>query len=435
MGGWSALFVCAGSLFASTAGADTSNERPYVIGARASGMGGAFTALADDGAGPYYNPGGIAFATQSSLSLFVSAYALTTGTFDNALGDGHDFTYRTLDTFPVSTSIVYLFGDHDPGTPAPHAFALSAFVPDAIRIDDRDTLGSVDNAFFFTYQTRTVWAGATYAHRIGRFGIGAGAFLLIGDSINSFDITNTAATTNHVPFETITARTDITSIGVVATAGARWDPTDHLHLGLAIYTPAVGAGERRLFARATIASGDPGGAQAMVVNNDKLHATPNEPLRVQTGIAWNDDGWTLAGDLILLGPRVVDDDRDLADQGLERRLVRHTVVDASLGVERLVRKSFPIRAGAFTDFAANPDPVAQPGNIGVDLPNAAHVDHYGMTASLGYRTPHTATNFGLVLNYGTGHGLTPDNLDFSMLVPQPTHQLAVYALASSSYEF
>ena len=35
-----------------------SNFRPYLVGGRAAGMGGAFTALADDGSGGYYNPGG-----------------------------------------------------------------------------------------------------------------------------------------------------------------------------------------------------------------------------------------------------------------------------------------------------------------------------------------------------------------------------------------
>jgi hypothetical protein len=32
--------------------ADDSNFRPYLVGGRAAGMGGAFTALADDGSGP-----------------------------------------------------------------------------------------------------------------------------------------------------------------------------------------------------------------------------------------------------------------------------------------------------------------------------------------------------------------------------------------------
>ncbi|RPH68158.1 MAG: hypothetical protein EHM78_19850 [Myxococcaceae bacterium] len=38
-----------------------SNFKPYIVGGRAAGMGGAFTALADDGSGAYHNPGGLAF--------------------------------------------------------------------------------------------------------------------------------------------------------------------------------------------------------------------------------------------------------------------------------------------------------------------------------------------------------------------------------------
>jgi long-chain fatty acid transport protein len=405
-------------LLAATASADNSSFRPYVVGSRASGMGGAFTALADDGAGPYYNPGGIAFAKHASLSLFVSAYGLVTGTFSNALGDGHDFSFRTLDTFPVSTAIVLK-------PTADDAVALSAFVPDAIRIDDRDTLGRVDNTFFFTLDEKTVWAGASYARRFGRLGVGGGTFLLIGDATTSFDLTTTQAAS----YATVTGRTDETSLGVVATAGARYDLCDHWHLGLAIYSPELGAGRRRLFTRVATDT------QIMVINADDLHASPTQPLRVQSGAAWSDGVWTIAADAIVLGPRSVTDDASRAGEGLERRVVRHAVVDGSLGAERVLAGKFPIRAGAFTDFAASPEPVAQPGSVGIDLPSAQHVDRYGATASAGYRTDHTATNFGLVVSYGTGHGLTPDNLSFATLLPQPTHQLSVYVLASSSYEF
>src|SRR2546428_3805175 len=90
--------------------ADDSNFRPYVVGGRASGMGGAFTALADDGSGPYYNPGGIAFARRSSVSLNASVYGVVTGTYANALGQGHDFTFSDLNTLPLSTSFISKFG-------------------------------------------------------------------------------------------------------------------------------------------------------------------------------------------------------------------------------------------------------------------------------------------------------------------------------------
>src|SRR6516225_2543103 len=90
-----------------------SNYRPYLVGGRAAGMGGAFTALADDGSGPYYNPGGIAFAQRSSLSLSASVYGYVSGSISDALGPGHDFHYKDLNTFPVSTSVVRKLGNND----------------------------------------------------------------------------------------------------------------------------------------------------------------------------------------------------------------------------------------------------------------------------------------------------------------------------------
>src|SRR5512138_3371041 len=86
--------VCAVILFLAGAVARAqgieSNFKPYIVGGRAAGMGGAFTALADDGSGAYHNPGGLAFTRSSSLSFSVNAYGLVGGTVKDALGDGHD---------------------------------------------------------------------------------------------------------------------------------------------------------------------------------------------------------------------------------------------------------------------------------------------------------------------------------------------------------
>src|SRR5262245_66165014 len=88
---------------AGTARALESNLRPCIVGSRAAGLGGAFPALADDGSGPYYNPGGIAFARRSSLSLSASVYGLASGDLNDALGNGTTFHFSDLQTFPVST--------------------------------------------------------------------------------------------------------------------------------------------------------------------------------------------------------------------------------------------------------------------------------------------------------------------------------------------
>jgi hypothetical protein len=103
-------------------------------------MGGAFTALADDGSGPYYNPGGLAFVRRSQVSLSGSIYGIVAGRQTDALGDGHDFTYRVLNIFPVATSVVWKLGEGGIPEADGTALAISVFVPDAFRVNDRDSL-------------------------------------------------------------------------------------------------------------------------------------------------------------------------------------------------------------------------------------------------------------------------------------------------------
>jgi len=145
----------------------------------------------------------------------------------------------------------------------------------------------------------------------------------------------------------------------------------------------------------------------------------------------------IAADAIVLGPRTRDDDAARAAEGL-----RAPARSANHGRRRVARRRardrglVPAARGRVTDFAADPSRPRSPARSAAGpAERAQHVDHYAPTMSLGYRTDHTATNFGLELNYGRGHGLAPHNLDFTDLVPQPTHQLGVYVLASSSYEF
>lgn len=432
---WRRALLCL-ALVPAVAHADDSNFRPYLVGAQASGMGGADTALADDGTGPYYNPAGIAFALHSSLSLSASVYGLVTGREANVLGAGHDFTYSDLNTFPVSTAIVHTFGaSHSPDHRPSSALGLAVFVPDAEQIDDRANVGSSQSTVFLSGITQTVWGGVTYARRWGRLGFGASAFGLLGSTIDSLDLTHYV---DGSTFATITTRTDESTKGAVVAAGLRYDASQQLHLGLSVYTPELGWGSRREFVRATggVTMPKPGGQIAELIADD-LHETPNLPLRVQGGFAWTGRRVTVAADAIFLGPRTVRDDTDRAMDGLDQRIVRRAVVDGSIGVQYVVADVLPLRAGVFTDFAASPDPVAHAAGMpDPNSSNSSHVDRYGATLSLGYRTEHTATDVGAIASYGIGHTDAPDldTLDFNA-EPTSETQLYMYVFITSSYAF
>jgi len=407
------------AMFATRARADSS-FRPYLVGARAAGMGGAFTALADDGSGAFYNPGGIAFVSRSQLSLSGSVYGLVSGKFEDALGDGHDFEYRNLNVFPTTTAGVWKLGA--PEATSAHVLAFGVFVPDAINADDRDTLGSGENAFFFSNQVQTVWAGLTYARRMGRIGVGATGFFLLGSRLSQLDLTVAPGASQ---FSTISTRIDESTYGFVGALGARWDVTDHLHLGASIYSPAMGGGSRRVFARVNFAQ-DGQAPQIGVANSDHLHASPSDPFRVQLGVAWSSGALTLAADGIWLGPRTVVDD---AGQPLERSVVRRGVANGAVGLEYVLADRYPLRAGFFTDFSASknpPDP-----NVG----NTSHIDRLGGTFSVGYRTANTSSDLGMNISGGSGKNIVPGNLDFSQPKITGASQLLVYVFLGTSYQF
>lgn len=428
--------VAAGAALAaaglSAARADESSFRPYPVGSRAAGMGGAFTALADDGSGAWYNPGGLAFVERSQVSIAGSVYGLVSGSFQDALGDGHDFKYSGLNTFPTATAAVWRLGQ--PGAAEAHVLSLAVFIPDAVAIDDRDTLGSRQNAFFYSDHMQTVWAGFSWARRFGRVGVGASGFALLGTRLSQQDITAVAAT-DPSQFATLSARTDETTYGVAGALGLRWDPADDLHLGLSVYSPAYGTGRRRFFARGLLGA-VPGGPASQVVNEDGLGASPWQPLRVQAGVAATWGALTVAADVQLLGPREVRDDAGRAPEGLDRRIHRNAVVNGSIGVEYVAAGRFPLRAGLFSDLSASPVPTGYTAAGADPNPtNTSHVNRFGGTLSAGIRSEHTSTDVGVSISGGSGTDLVPDNLDFSIYKPTTSTQLLVYAFLGTSYQF
>jgi hypothetical protein len=390
-------------------------------------MGGAFTALADDGSGPFYNPGGMAFVARSQLSLSGSIYGLVNGRFGDALGDGHDFNYHSLNIFPTTTSAVWKVREDETGSA--DVLAACLFVPDALNIDDRDNVGLNTNALFYTEQVQTAWAGLSYAHRFGRWGLGVSGFTLIGTRLYELDFTflaNPDSTNTSNQFENITSRTDESTIGFVGAMGARWDVTDTFHVGAAVYSPAYGFGKRRSFIRGLASNGTLAAGQVQASND--LHATPSDPLRIQVGGAWSSGRLTLAADVIYLGPRDIVDDPD--QPFFARHVSRRGVVNGAVGVEYVAADKFPVRGGLYTDFATSPDTNTTDG-----LENSRHINRFGGTASIGLRTEHTSTDIGLNVVAGTGEEVVPNNLDFTTAKVTSASQLFLYAFLATSYQF
>lgn len=82
------VFTCAaGTLTLQSAYADLFHYSNLLIGPRALGLGGAFTALSDDASGLFYNPGGLALQNSLEVSASINTFYLKKNTFDKVFGE------------------------------------------------------------------------------------------------------------------------------------------------------------------------------------------------------------------------------------------------------------------------------------------------------------------------------------------------------------
>ena len=121
------FFLMCGSSFA-----DEFHYNNFLIGDRASGMGGAYTAVSDDPTGLYYNPAGIVYATGKNLSASVNAYYSLNKKYDNIIG-GNGWERKSSSLLPNFFGITQPLGSFQ--------FGFSYVVPDSIQENQSQTFG------------------------------------------------------------------------------------------------------------------------------------------------------------------------------------------------------------------------------------------------------------------------------------------------------
>ncbi len=143
--------------------ADPYHHINLLVGDRAAGLGGAYVAVADDPAGLYYNPAGIAYGGRANLSASMNAYHIIERRYRNVLG-GRDWVRRSSALLPNFFGVTQPLG--------PGVIGFSYAVPDAIAEDQNQQIPGVptilaeENATYtinFTNQDTTYLAGPSYA--------------------------------------------------------------------------------------------------------------------------------------------------------------------------------------------------------------------------------------------------------------------------------
>ncbi len=442
-----ALVLAAWLAFVGTP-AQAGNRYTYLIGARAAGMAGAFTALANDGSAAWYNPAALSLSDRHSFDLSATAYGLEIRevpglirtTFGGDTGEA-DLAASTLNIVPSSLDMVYRLSA--PGAAVRHVLALSVLVPEQSDLSARFDYRNDD----FGYAQKIVLSETGALYYIGpSYGVWLNEHVSVGGSFfltyEKFDYSSRVQLHGDVArgavpadlFALIEQSAQGWSVGLVL-SGAVHLRYRGWRAGLTARTPVF-----RVFRDAEVSSvealSDPSVPTSDFVSDDR---SLNEwgfamvrPAEIRLGLGYEDEGvWRVGLDASWHSP--LSSSAEALDWG-------HTF-NVALGVEVHLLDWLPLAFGFFTDF----HPERRRSDFG-----EAQTDYYGGTLALSFLSPYEVsgsdktdrivftTTVGLHYAYGAGRA-TGLHFDYDTNTydetSRPLRAHDVHVFAGSSVQF
>jgi long-chain fatty acid transport protein len=393
--------------------ADQYHFNNKLIGERALGLGGAYTAVADDASGLFYNPAGIAYSNGKSLSGSVNTFYFAETTYNDALGAGKDFTRTSSSLLPNFFGMVKPFGDS--------VIGFSYAVTDSI-LEDQDeqfeNFGSVTNYILnINNQDNTTKIGPSYAKELGdtlAFGV-----TLYGHYRTFQTITNQWVHRNDNTQEWSNNYLQGSEVGLEPNIGLMWSPIDKLSIGLNFKTIFI-----------LTSSID----QQVVCNSDINNPTIQiAQCAVSTTALMNTptlNSYTTKRDMpysLAIGIAYFPSNKSLISSDISF----HTATDtfemtwnAALGIEYYLDPTFAIRGGLYTNNANTPE-LQTNGSGQLD-----HVNLFGIAISGTKFSRSSSVSVGMNFQSGSGEAQIIGGSNI-----QKTDYLSTTAYVASSYAF
>lgn len=388
------------------------NYRDFIVGDRAAGMGGAALALAASTESCFYNPGGLARTESSTVSLSASIYGLSTYRSDSGWAPGEDIDVDSFLVIPTAFGSVWKLDER-------WVLAVSAFVPYLARSNDLEAYPSTYEYYKYNKDDQSVWLGPSIACNVDEsLSLGVSVFGVYRTFSWFRDVLRYAQYTWSEDIK----YNDLSLLGIV---GAHYQLDPNWSFGLALQPPSIhlsGSGE--LLEKRSY-------EDIILVNYVDNADTENTiPAQVSAGAAWSEPGkWSVALDLICHFSEKYNrlKGKDQFGTTWTYQIKYEPVLDVSLGGEYYVAEHYPLRAGFFTSLSAAP--AADPETSWYP----AHINKYGLTASIGRETDNTSFNIGV--NYSWGSGDFVGWGEEGTLVKVDAKESFLYVFAGTSYFF
>ena len=449
-----ALLVVAG--LCRTALADDTHYQDFPIGGRAVGLGGAFTALANDPSGVYYNPAGLVDQHRRSVQVSTNLYGLEVAdSFFNAVGRVADLdtVFAELNVIPSAAAYSNVIRADDDGEPI-SGYGLGVFVPSARSLNVQTFSEIADPGALCTTVTynrslsdRTFLLGAGHGQRLTpTWSIGAGFYMAYRTFRESEDVAcsagsnrfSTAVTNVNLAVASLLAK-----IGVKARVGHRW------RFGATVSSPSV-----RVFDVATVsvrrgsALGGDNAPEFFARELSGLSADTRIAPEIRLGGAYivprrltlTIDAIFHAGTTYNLYDLPANETAVRNAITTARRIVRNPIVNINAGFEYLFIKEFSTALGLFSNFSSA-EPIE--GEVGdtFSRDSLPRIHSAGGSLVLGFFSDYTLTRLGVIVSYGEGSDVVPRTPGLAVLgqpdefVKVDFNQLFAFVFISSTFRY
>lgn len=355
--------------------ADEYHYRNILVGERASGMGGAYTAVSDSPAGLYYNPAGVVYAAGGSITASVSTYDYISKKYGRGLSGLNDWNRRSTNFVPSFFGVLRPVGNG--------VLGISYAMPDAVTEDqDLEFSDSANDirryVVNFNNQDRTFQIGPSYARRLNdELSVGASVYFHYRErewiSNQLTELTSGLYQMNNTYFQT-------NEYGYKPVLGVMWSPLDKWSFGGSVSKVTIYEGKAD--SQVTTRSTDNDLTFVKAATEDKRE----HPLNVTLGAAYfHSPAFMISADAAYY--------EKFTDPVYGQR---ESVVNLSIGGEYYLNPAIALRAGIFTDYSNTPDLVEGQSN------QPEHVDYLGLSFSVTHFTRNSSLSLGCVYRDGDG---------------------------------
>jgi len=417
-----AVFLC------NSANADEFHYTNLLIGDRASGMSGAYTAVSDDATGLYYNPAGTAYTSGRSISASVNAYYNTEKKYKSVIG-GNGWVRTSSSLLPNYFGVVQPVGKVKVG--------FSYAVPEAIMENQDQTFHNLPLSssiapynppgtniasyiINFNNESNTYNFGPSIAAEMNDK-MSAGLTLYYYQRKSQW-ILNQLIKTSNGGYELTNDKYKTDEWGIRPILGFMWTPVNNVSVGLSLSKVLIQGSDttyQHTYLRENLAFDN-------IPSNSNVASLPDGqssvgtkrkyPAQVSLGVAWfASQSLLVSGDLSHY--------TSVKDQGTE------AVNNLAIGAEYYVSKNWAMRAGFYTDYANTPKISSN------DINQNEHIDLYGTTLSISHFTRNTSVTFGSGYTYGEGKAQIIKQLPGAIPKVQDADYKGWMLFLSSSYSY